>query len=194
MDITSGEKNPRGVPGCKFLEDIGAFVREHSTTTEDIIGALHTLHSKYKTMELHLLENRKRIQMKLPDLEKSLEVVKMLQAKKEAAETLSTRFNLSDNVYAQAKVEPDDRVCVWLGADVMLEYSYTEAEEMLTKRVADAKAKDAEIVEDLAWVRENKIIAEVNTSRTFNYDVRRRRAAGGSDGDAAAPKTVAVDA
>ncbi|CAE7857274.1 VBP1 [Symbiodinium sp. KB8] len=145
-------------------------------------------------MELHLLENRKRIQMKLPDLEKSLEVVKMLQAKKEAAETLSTRFNLSDNVYAQAKVEPDDRVCVWLGADVMLEYTYTEAEEMLTKRVADAKAKDAEIVEDLAWVRENKIIAEVNTSRTFNYDVRRRRAAGGSDGDAAAPKTVAVDA
>lgn len=101
---------------------------------------------------------------------------------------------MSDNVYAQAKVEPDDRVCVWLGADVMLEYTYTEAEEMLTRRVADAKAKDAEIVEDLAWVRENKIIAEVNTSRTFNYDVRRRRAAGGSDGDAAAPKTVAVDA
>ena len=91
-------------------------------------------------------------------------------------------------------MEPDDRVCVWLGADVMLEYTYTEAEEMLTRRVADAKAKDAEIVEDLAWVRENKIIAEVNTSRTFNYDVRRRRAAGGSDGDAAAPKTVAVDA
>lgn len=37
--------------------------------------------SKYKTMEMHLLENRKRIQMKLPDLEKSLEVVKMLQEK-----------------------------------------------------------------------------------------------------------------
>jgi len=33
-------------------------------------------------MELHLLENRKRIQQKLPDLEKSLAVVKMLQKKK----------------------------------------------------------------------------------------------------------------
>jgi len=33
-------------------------------------------------MELHLLENRKRIQTKLPDLEKSLAVVNMRQKKK----------------------------------------------------------------------------------------------------------------
>ena len=109
-----------------------------------------------------------------------------------AAETLATRFNLSDNVYAEASVEPQDRVCVWLGADVMLEYTYADALEMLTKRIADAKAKDAEIVEDLGWVRENKIVAEVNTSRTFNYDVRRRRAAGGEEG--AKASTVSVEA
>ena len=46
-------------------------------------------HSKYKTMEMHLLENRKRIQMKLPDLEKSLEVVKMLQEKQVSAGVVS---------------------------------------------------------------------------------------------------------
>lgn len=89
-------------------------------------------------------------------------------------------------------MEPQDRVCVWLGADVMLEYTYQDALDMLTKRIADAKDKDAEIVEDLGWVRENKIVAEVNTSRTFNYDVRRRRAAGGEEG--ASASTVSVDA
>ena len=91
---------------------------------------------------------------------------------------MTTRFNLADNVFANANVEANDRVCVWLGADVMLEYSYSEAEEMLTTRITEAKEKEVEIKGDLAWLRENIIIAEVNTSRSFNFDVRRRRAAG----------------
>ncbi len=99
---------------------------------------------------------------------------------------MQTRFNLADNVFANAEVAPDDRVCVWLGAEVMLEYSYAEAEEMLTKRIEEAQSKEQEIKEDLAWLRENIIIAEVNTSRSFNYDVRRRRAAGEDARDAVA--------
>ena len=99
---------------------------------------------------------------------------------------MQTRFNLADNVFANAEVAPDDRVCVWLGAEVMLEYSYSEAEEMLTKRIEEAQTKEVELKEDLAWLRENIIIAEVNTSRSFNYDVRRRRAAGEETADAVA--------
>ena len=106
---------------------------------------------------------------------------------------MQTRFNLSDNIFAHADVEPADRVCVWLGADVMLEYSYDEAQSMLEERIANATSKEAEIKEDLAWLRENMIIAEVNTSRTFNYDVRRRRAAG-EDSGSAESKTVTVEA
>ena len=61
--------------------------------------------SKYKTMELHLLENRKRIQMKLPDLEKSLEVVKMLQAKKVGV-AVSPRHTLKRHTLSLAGVAP----------------------------------------------------------------------------------------
>jgi len=45
LDVTSGKTNERGIPGCKFIDDIGAFIREHSTNTETVIGALHTLHT-----------------------------------------------------------------------------------------------------------------------------------------------------
>jgi hypothetical protein len=65
---------------------------------------------------------------------------------------------LCDNIYAKATIVPtNDRVCLWLGvciylnnlpplthssqANVMLEYSYEEAIEMLTKNRGQAVLK-----------------------------------------------------
>ncbi len=45
LDVTSGKTNERGIPGCKFIDDIGAFIRQNETNTESVIGALHTLHT-----------------------------------------------------------------------------------------------------------------------------------------------------
>ena len=39
---------------------------------------------------------------------------------------------MADNVYAKAHVDPSqDRVCLWTGANVMVEYSHKEAEQVL---------------------------------------------------------------
>lgn len=48
-------------------------------------------------------------------------------------------YNLAENIWGEAKIESkNDKILLWLGASVMLEYSYTEAEELLTNNLKNA--------------------------------------------------------
>ena len=91
--------------------------------------------------------------------------------------TVSAHFSLADNLYAKAHVLPENKVCLWLGANVMLEYTYDEAEQLLTKNLNVADTKLVEIQDDLDFLRNNVITTEVNIARTYNYDVRKRKKA-----------------
>ncbi|CAN0559851.1 unnamed protein product, partial [Ectocarpus sp. 12 AP-2014] len=42
-------------------------------------------------------------------------------------ETVKTNYSLADTVFAKAELKCDGRVCIWLGASVMVEYTYKEA-------------------------------------------------------------------
>ena len=50
-----------------------------------------------------------------------------------------TQFELSDNLYAKAEIKKPKAVGIWLGANVMVEYSFAEAIELLQKNLATAK-------------------------------------------------------
>jgi len=41
-------------------------------------------------------------------------------------QALIADFELSEGIYSRAKIEDPDSVCLWLGANVMLEYSCDE--------------------------------------------------------------------
>lgn len=86
-------------------------------------------------MESQTRDNRARILSKIPDITASLEAVEMLIAKRNAAESVQTFYQLSDNVFTKAAVPPCDRVCLWLGANIMLEYSSDEARTLLQSQV-----------------------------------------------------------
>ncbi len=168
------------------------------------------MHGKFKLMESALLEQRKRCKANVPDLESSLAVVRMLQRKREelgapggggapgAAEaaSFSTYFNLSEQVFAEARVTPAGKCAVWLGANVMIEYDYAEAEAMLATNLEGARRKTVETEEDLLYLKDQLTTTEVNMSRTYNFEVAQRRAAklaaaaggggGGGGGGAAA--------
>jgi hypothetical protein len=47
----------------------------------------------------------------------------------------------ADTIYAKAEVACDGRVCLWLGANVMLEYSYEEAVGVLETSLGNAREK-----------------------------------------------------
>jgi prefoldin subunit 5 len=129
--------------------------------------------------------------LKIPDIEKSLALVKNLQSKKEAGESTITRYNLADNVYGKAEVDTSVGIVnLWLGANVMLEYTYEEAIDFLTLNLENAKKESSLVNEDLAFVRDQVVTSEVSMTRIFNWDVRKKRAEGGASGSGVAATTA----
>jgi len=61
----------------------------------------------------------------------------------------------------------------------MLSYPLSEAQQLLSQKLAAARANLAGLTSDLEFLREQITVMEVNTARVYNYDVRRRRANGG---------------
>lgn len=80
-----------------------------------------------------------RFKEKIPEMEKSLTLVTFLKQQMENDETVVTRYSLADTIFAKAEVECNGTVNLWLGANVMLEYSYEEAIELLTTKLAKAQ-------------------------------------------------------
>ena len=57
----------------------------------------------------------------------------------------------------------------------MLEYTYDEAIDLLSTKLTKASKDLEETSEDLALVRNQIITAEVNISRIYNWDVKKKR-------------------
>lgn len=136
-------------------------------------------------MEASFLEQRARLKQQIPDITASLEATRTLRRKQEEGATMHTHFNLSDQVYVGASVAPNNKVCLWLGADVMVEYSYEEAEGLLTANLAAAETKLQQKSEDLEYLRDQIITTEVNMARLYNAEVRKKKSGGGAGGAAA---------
>lgn len=122
---------------------------------------------------------------KIPELEKSLVLVQTLDAKKTAAAdgegdaTGTVRYSLADSIYANAELDyTTGTVYLWLGANVMLEFTYAEALEFLGQQHDKAVRESADTVADMATVRDQIVTCEVSISRIFNWSVRKKRAAG----------------
>lgn len=114
---------------------------------------------------------------KIPEIEKSLTLVNHLKEKAEDDDgPLVTRYSLADAVFAKAELDQSARkVYLWLGANVMLEYSYDEAIELLETKLRIAKKELEEGGSDLEFTRNQIITAEVCISRIYNWDIRRKR-------------------
>lgn len=112
-----------------------------------------------------------------------MKLVNFLKSKESEADTIvTTRYNLADMLYAKADVDCASGVVnLWLGANVMLEYTYDEAIELLQVKQNKNTQDLEETLEDLAFVRNQIITSEVNISRIYNWDVRRKRSLNNKD-------------
>ena len=111
------------------------------------------------------------MKVKLPDIKKTLEMVVMLKAKyeDESSKELNTNFLLSDNIWAKAKVpNTSGKVGLWLGANVMVEYTYDEAVKLLGKNLHNAESKIKETEDDLDFLKDQITTTEVNLARIYN--------------------------
>ncbi|XP_004717593.1 prefoldin subunit 3 isoform X1 [Echinops telfairi] len=164
-----------GIPEAVFVEDVDSFMKQPGNETADIVlKKLDEQYQKYKFMELNLAQKKRRLKGQIPEIKQTLEILKYMQKKKESTKSLETRFLLADNLYCKASVPPTDKVCLWLGANVMLEYDIDEAQALLEKNLGTATKNLDSLEEDLDFLRDQFTTTEVNMARVYNWDVKRR--------------------
>lgn len=170
-------KSYMGIPEAQFVEDVDTFMaKEDNASAQEVIKRLDEQLNKYKFMEVHLQARRKKLKSQIPDIKSSLQIVKEMKTRKDTSEVIETRFLLSDQVYMQANIPPTDRVCLWLGANVMLEYGLEDAEGLLSKNLGNATKNLTQVEHDLDFLRNQCTTTEVTMARIYNWDVKRRRA------------------
>lgn len=108
---------------------------ENENNPNKVLKRLDEQHSKYKIMEYNISTRRRKLKQQIPDLVKSLDMIEVLKKQSEEKET---HFLLSEQVFLKTIVPPTKTVCLWLGANVMLEYPLDEAEILLKQNMESA--------------------------------------------------------
>lgn len=148
------------------------------TEFEPVMKAFQDRLQQYKYMELSKQQQLGDLNVKIPDIEKNLAVIRHIEAQKSDGEAvLETNYEVDSSLYTKAEVDVGslESVYLWLGALVMLEYPLDEAVELLNTRLANNTQQLATVKEDLDFLRENITTMEVNTARLYNWDVERRK-------------------
>lgn len=127
------------------------------------------------------MKSRDNLEEKIAEVQRALKAVKSLEEKStrsgENSKAIETQFELSDGIYVRAAIPPTKTVCLWLGANVMVEYSHKEAIELLTKNLASAQSNLKETYADIGYLRDQLNTTDVNLSRVYNHHVQAVRKA-----------------
>lgn len=108
---------------------------ESEGSAEKVLRRLDEQHSKYKLMEYNISVRRRKLKNQIPDLLKTIEMIEVLKHQTDEKET---QFLLSEQVFLKTALPPTKTVCLWLGANVMLEYPLDEADAMLRQNMESA--------------------------------------------------------
>ncbi|VVT55627.1 uncharacterized protein SAPINGB_P004672 [Magnusiomyces paraingens] len=172
FDIT--KTNPRGIPQAPFVEKVENFVKS-SDDVQLVLSKFEDMIQKYKHVQTSTTQRVANLQVKIPDIEKTLDMVRFLESKKDSDKVITTNYGLNDSLYTKAEIAPTNVVYLWLGANVMLEYTIDEAVTLLNQRLNVAQKSLKSCEEDLEFLRENITTVEVNIARVYNWEVQKRR-------------------
>ena len=163
--------NSKKIPKVVFIDDTEAWVDKYGD--DALFAQMNELYQKYKFMETNLHRARQNLKAKLPDIKKTLEMVGMLKAKHMSDDkAMTTNYLLSDNIWAKATVpNTSGKVGLWLGANVMVEYTYDEAVKLLGKNLINAEQKIKETEDDIDFLKDQLTTTEVNLARIYNQGV-----------------------
>ncbi|OON22762.1 prefoldin subunit [Opisthorchis viverrini] len=163
----------KGIPKAVFMEDVDAYMKANNFSTLMEAGrSFEELYQKYKLIEQALLQRKLRLMQQLPDIQKTLAVVHQLQKKDS---DLDVTFEVSSQLFARAHIPKADRVGLWLGANVMLEYDLEEADKILVENEQSAKQSLQDVDQTLEFLKEQTTTVEVNLARIHNLSVKRGR-------------------
>jgi prefoldin subunit 5 len=115
-------------------------------------------------MEAQILKHNEAVKGKIPDIEKAIETIQYIEKKKqeESGKVLNVDFMVSNNLWAKANVPVGDTVCLWLGADVMCEFTHDEAKVLLNKNLENAFITQRRNEEDMDFIKDQITVCEVS--------------------------------
>jgi prefoldin alpha subunit len=168
------EARRQEVPVAKFIDDVGQYL-EGKESVDQALRELQEQYQQFKRVESRLQQQRMRLEQKVPEIERALASVKLLEQRRQANEATIVDYELADNVYARASVDAGECVYLWLGASVMLEYSTEEATSLLERNLENAKQSLERNRSDMDKLRESMTTTEVSMARVFNYGQKQRQ-------------------
>nr|DAD38294.1 TPA_asm: hypothetical protein HUJ06_008935 [Nelumbo nucifera] len=83
---TSAVSERRGIPAAAFVEDVQTYLTQSGLDVNSSLAFLQERLQQYKLVEMKLLAQQRDLQAKIPDIEKCLDIVATLQAKKGTGE------------------------------------------------------------------------------------------------------------
>jgi len=160
---------------AQFIEDVAAHVGERDV--DEVMEAMRARYGRYKRLEAELQQARIRLSTQLPDVRRSLDAIEALCEKRDRGDASGTtvKYQLTEATFADATVETPESAYLWLGANVMLEYTLDEARELLGANAAACESGLEANARDLAVLKDNATVMEVNMARVYNFDVKRQR-------------------
>lgn len=116
--------------------DVVDYIGGQDADVDSALKQFQEMAAKYRYMEISLLQKKKSLDVKIPDIKKTLAMVKHLRDSNEENEldeegeekNTKTLFELHDTLYAEAELEKTDVVYLWLGVGVIYGQSaYSDA-------------------------------------------------------------------
>ncbi|VAI14044.1 unnamed protein product [Triticum turgidum subsp. durum] len=89
VSTPQGVAERRGIPAASFVEDVETYLRQAGLEVNSALAFLQERLQQYKMVEMKLLAQQRELQAKIPDIEKCLDIVATLKAKKALAGTHS---------------------------------------------------------------------------------------------------------
>ncbi|RCN45482.1 prefoldin subunit [Ancylostoma caninum] len=156
-------------------EDVEAWLAKEKLSPEEGVAMLEERYKKYKYVEASMTSQKTRMAEKLPDFKHSLAILDVLIDKKEKEQPFETTYLVSEEVYTKATVRKPEKVSIWLGANVMVEYELDKAKELLEKNRGNVQKAVDELTSELAFVKDQITTTEVNIAHVHNYGVKKRQ-------------------
>lgn len=127
------------------------------------------------------MKQRQSLEQKIPDVRRALKAVTALESRNkrddDGEKPVETNFELSDGIFVRAAIPRTNTVCLWLGANVMVEYSFEEAVTLLQNNLRAAENNLRETKDNLSYLRDQLNTTDINLSRVYNHHVQSSRKA-----------------
>lgn len=178
-ESSAGTTLSKQVPQAYFVEDVAAFMVEKKKSAKELLADCDKTFTEYKSIESRLGQRLRKLQSQIVEIKSSLGMLEHLDGLA-GDEAMQTDFRLNDALFVKATVSKTDKVALWLGANVMMEYDTTEALALLRTNFEKSKSQIELVKTDMDYIRDQITTMEVNMARIYNHDVMLTREAKGA--------------